>query len=106
MKLELYEELAEKLKALSHSKRLMVLCCLLNYGECNVTMLQKMVKIPQPTLSQHLTRMQVAGILSRRKHGTEVYYSIGDPTMRDLMNAACPHALSQEDMMTGQACAK
>lgn len=79
-----YENAAEKLKSLAHPKRLEILAYLVCTQECNVTALQSITKLPQPTLSQHLARMQRSGVLVRKKRGTEVYYNIAS---QDVINA-------------------
>lgn len=84
-----YEFAAEKLKSLAHPKRLEILSHLVRLENCNVTALQNVTQLPQPTLSQHLARMQRSGVLERHKQGTEVYYSLADGTMIEAIKLLC-----------------
>ena len=84
-----YEYAAEKLKSLAHPKRLEILAHLVRLGNCNVTALQSVTQLPQPTLSQHLARMQRSGVLLRTKKGTEVYYSLADPATVEGLKLLC-----------------
>lgn len=92
-----YELAAEKLKSLAHPKRLEILSYLLGQEEYNVTALQNVTSMPQPTLSQHLARMQRSGILARHKRGTEVYYTVADPSLLEVVRLLCGVDLNQKD---------
>lgn len=84
-----YEAAAEKLKSLAHPKRLEILTQLVKMRNANVTALQDETQLPQPTLSQHLARMQRSGILIRTKRGTQVYYSLADPSIVEGLKLLC-----------------
>lgn len=45
-------------------------------GESNVTSLVKKLKIAQPTVSHHLAIMRMAGIVSAKRCGKEVRYTL------------------------------
>ncbi len=47
-------------------------------GEMNVTQLCKKLKISQPTVSHHLGILRNATLVSARRNGKEVYYSLSD----------------------------
>jgi Predicted transcriptional regulators len=87
--LEEYENAAEKLKSLAHPKRLEILAQLVKLGNANVTALQDATDLPQPTLSQHLARMQRSGVLLRTKRGTQVFYSLSDPATVEGLKLLC-----------------
>lgn len=89
MEQQVYEIAAEKLKSLAHPKRLEILSHLAHMDDCNVTALQGITKLPQPTLSQHLARMQRSGVLIRSKRGTEVYYTVSDKGMLEALKLLC-----------------
>ncbi|MED1628309.1 helix-turn-helix domain-containing protein [Bacillus mycoides] len=48
---------------------------LIQYKKCNVTQLTKLLKIPQSTVSQHLSKMR-GKVLKAEKKGLEMYYYI------------------------------
>ncbi|KMQ20970.1 helix-turn-helix domain-containing protein [Bacillus sp. FSL E2-0195] len=48
---------------------------LIQYKKCNVTQLTMLLKIPQSTVSQHLSKMR-GKVLKAEKKGLEMYYYI------------------------------
>lgn len=69
---------ASFLKALSHDGRLMILCHLLS-GEKSVTELEHLLATRQAAVSQQLARLRVEGLVSCRRDGKAIFYSIQDP---------------------------
>ncbi len=65
------------LKALSHETRLLLLC-LLSGGERSVTDLENALSLRQPTVSQQLARLRLDGLVTARRDGKTIYYSIAD----------------------------
>lgn len=72
------EDTAHVLRCLGHPVRLVILDMLDREGELTVTQLHEALGIEQATASQHLGLMRDKGILSRRKEGVFVLYSIAD----------------------------
>ncbi len=72
------------LKALAHESRLMILCYL-SHGEKSVTELEELLSLRQPTVSQQLARLRADNIISARRDGKTIYYSISDPRSRRMM---------------------
>lgn len=72
---------ADFLKALSHEGRLMILCHL-NGGEKSVTELERLLDSRQAAVSQQLARLRLEGLVSARREGKAIYYSIQDPRVR------------------------
>ncbi len=72
---------ADFLKALSHEGRLMILCHL-NGGEKSVTELERLLDSRQAAVSQQLARLRLEGLVSARRDGKAIYYSIQDPRVR------------------------
>jgi DNA-binding transcriptional ArsR family regulator len=66
------------LKALSHEGRLMILCHL-TAGERSVTELELLLSTRQAAVSQQLARLRLEGLVSARREGKAIYYSIQDP---------------------------
>lgn len=65
-------------RALSDPKRLCVLETLAS-GERSVSELSRDVGCQIPNMSQHLGVLRSAGLVSTRREGTTVYYSLSDP---------------------------
>jgi DNA-binding transcriptional ArsR family regulator len=61
------------------------LISLLLGGEMNVTQLNKNLKLTQPALSQHLSVLRSEGLLGARREQRQVYYSISNAAMTDLI---------------------
>lgn len=72
------QEAAAFLKALSHEGRLMILCHL-TQGEKSVTELEQLLGSRQAAVSQQLARLRMEGLVSARREGKAIYYSLGDP---------------------------
>lgn len=72
---QIFELHAELLKALAHPRRLEILQ-LLREKELNVSKMQEMLGLPQANLSQHLTILREAGVVSFKKEGNQVIYMI------------------------------
>lgn len=66
---------SELLKALSHETRLLILC-ILSEGEKSVSDLEQILSMPQATVSQQLARLRIDGLVSTRREGRMIYYSI------------------------------
>ena len=70
-----YEKGSELLKAIAHPVRMEMLVRLKADG-CNVSEIQKNLGLPQSTISQHLRILKNAGVLSSRRDGTRVCYTV------------------------------
>jgi DNA-binding transcriptional ArsR family regulator len=64
-------------RALSDPKRLCVLETLAS-GERSVSDLSREVRCQVPNMSQHLGVLRSAGLVSARREGTTIYYSLSD----------------------------
>lgn len=69
---------AQYLKAIANFYRLQILNQLL-LGEKNVSSLNLHVKVSQPALSQHLSKLRRAGIIGARREQRNIYYYITSP---------------------------
>lgn len=63
------------LKLLANEDRLMILC-LLTQGEKNVSDIQALTGIAQPTLSQQLTVLREEGVVSTTREGKFIFYQL------------------------------
>ena len=75
---------SEFLKALSHETRLLLLC-LLSEKERSVTELENLLSLRQPTVSQQLGRLRLDGLVTTRREGKAVYYSIADDDIKRVI---------------------
>jgi len=71
---------SEMCKTLANDKRQMILGALRD-GELSVTQLVERTGIAQANLSQHLSRMRSSGVVTTRRDGARVFYSISNPKL-------------------------
>jgi ArsR family transcriptional regulator, virulence genes transcriptional regulator len=76
----------EFLKALAHESRLMILC-ILSQGEKSVSELERTLSLRQPTVSQQLARLRADGLVSARRDGKAIYYSLASGEARVVVTA-------------------
>jgi DNA-binding transcriptional ArsR family regulator len=76
---------AELLKALGNTRRLMVMCKLLEHREMNVGTLAEELGISQSALSQHLAKMRAEGLVTFRRESQTLWYRIADPRCERLL---------------------
>ncbi|MCZ4257242.1 metalloregulator ArsR/SmtB family transcription factor [Sulfitobacter sp. PR48] len=72
------------LKAISHEGRLMILCHLTT-GEKSVTELEELLSARQAAVSQQLSRLRLEGLVTPRRDGKTIYYSLADDRPRKIM---------------------
>ncbi len=85
---KVFETAGELFALLSTPVRLKILSILCN-GEQNVSTLVEGTQTKQPNLSQHLNALYRAGILGRRRDGTQVFYNIQSQRAVTLCRAVC-----------------
>jgi DNA-binding transcriptional ArsR family regulator len=72
------------LKALSHENRLLLLC-LLAERERSVSELEQILSLRQPTVSQQLARLRLDGLVSTRREGKSILYSLANEDVRRVI---------------------
>lgn len=72
------------LKAISHEGRLMILCYLAS-GEKSVTQLEALLSARQAAVSQQLSRLRREGLVTPRRDGKTIYYSLADDRSEKIM---------------------
>ena len=72
------------LKALANENRLLLLC-LLAEGEKSVTELETILELRQPTVSQQLARLRADDLVSYRRDGKTIYYSLASTEARRVI---------------------
>jgi DNA-binding transcriptional ArsR family regulator len=78
---------SEFFKALAHPVRIRILDSL-REGEKGVNELSEILKIEPANVSQQLAILRVRNIVMGRKVGSNVYYSVSDPTLFRLLDVA------------------
>ena len=69
------------LKALSNETRLLLLC-LLAEGEKSVSELERALGLRQPAISQQLARLRAERLVTQRRQGKSIYYSLASEEAR------------------------
>jgi DNA-binding transcriptional ArsR family regulator len=72
------------LRLLANEDRLMLLCQI-SQGEKNVSTLESLTGIRQPTLSQQLGVLRTEGVVATRREGKQIFYSLSDPHIENLL---------------------
>jgi len=80
------ERAAEVLRALSHPARLRIIDAL-STGEVCVKGLEEILGIPQPSVSQHLTRLKYAGLIESERRGHLVCYRLAHDRAAKILRA-------------------
>lgn len=66
-------------KALAHPTRLTIAYNLMLKPECNVSRMCECLNIPQPTVSQHLSILKNADVITGSRHGNQICYKVENP---------------------------
>ena len=72
------------LKVLANEERLLLLCQL-SQGEMCVSDLEETLDIRQPTLSQQLGVLRTEGVVTTRRDGKRIYYSVTDSNLMQVL---------------------
>lgn len=78
------DEVVGVLKLLANVER-MLLLCQLSQGEMCVSELEAQLDIRQPTLSQQLGVLRSEGVVSTRRLGKNIFYSVADPNVLEIL---------------------
>lgn len=85
------------LKSLANTDRLLILCHLAQ-KELNVSQIEQITQINQPTLSQQLMMLRKSDVVTTRRDGKQIYYSIKDQNLvtvlQTLYELYCNKALN------------
>jgi DNA-binding transcriptional ArsR family regulator len=87
------DEAAESLKAIANPLRLQILCHLAG-GECTVHELESRLQVSQSNVSQQLAKLRDRAIVSCRREGRNLFYSLQDMRYLQIIaaikSAFCP----------------
>jgi len=75
---------SDLLKALSHESRLLILC-ILTEGEKSVSELEDIMSMPQAAVSQQLARLRFDRLVTTRRDGRVIYYSIANEEVASMI---------------------
>ncbi|WP_181707853.1 ArsR/SmtB family transcription factor [Chthonobacter rhizosphaerae] len=82
---DIAKKASDTLRALSHEHRLMIIG-LLARGEKSVGELERILELPQPAVSQQLARLRLDNLVTCRRDGRTIYYSVTPARIGDLFN--------------------
>ena len=79
------KKIADLLKLLANEHRLLILCALIQGPMAVGQIHQSVPGITASALSQHLSQLKMAGLLTSEKQGMNVVYSIHDARILQVM---------------------
>jgi DNA-binding transcriptional ArsR family regulator len=82
---------ANTFQMLSDPTRIKLLSALAQ-GEQSVTCLAQIIGAQPTTVSQHLSKLRLTGIVRQRREGTYIFYTMSDVHTRQLLQEALNHA--------------
>jgi DNA-binding transcriptional ArsR family regulator len=85
---QVFETVSELFSLLSTPIRLKIISAVCE-REKNVSELLAEIDTTQPNMSQHLSTLYRAGILSKRREGVQVYYRLQSERVATLCRAVC-----------------
>lgn len=86
---------ARLLRALANPHRLLILCRLMERGECSAGELATELELSPSTLSQHLTRMREEDLVAFRREARTLFYRLGGARgarLPELLQGICEDA--------------
>lgn len=93
---ELLQDVAATFGLLSATVRVHILW-LLAFGERDVGTLAEAVDQTVPTVSHHLAKLKLAGLVRSRREGKRQVYVVDDPHVVDLVRLAVEHGQQHRD---------
>lgn len=69
---------APLLKTMANGSRLLILCRIAE-GECSVGEIERALGMSQSAISQHLAVLRAANVVTTRRDGQAIYYSLTSP---------------------------
>lgn len=78
------EEDVDVLKVMAHPVRLKIVNELMHHKLCNVSQLTEILRLPQSTVSQHLSKLR-GTVLRAERRGLEMHYYIDNAKARQIV---------------------
>jgi len=91
-----FDSVAELFAVLSTPIRLKIISALCD-GEKSVSQLLAEIDTTQPNMSQHLATLYRAGVLGRRREGTQIRYRLQSERVATLCRAVCTQVAIEMD---------
>jgi DNA-binding transcriptional ArsR family regulator len=82
---------ADALRMLADPTRLNILWALMQ-GETSVACLAELAGTTPTAVSQHLSKLRLAGLVTNRREGTFIFYALADHHIGELVRQALGHA--------------
>lgn len=82
---------ADALRMLADPTRLNILWALMQ-GETSVACLAELAGTSPTAVSQHLSKLRLAGLVTNRREGTFIFYALADHHIGELVRQALSHA--------------
>jgi DNA-binding transcriptional ArsR family regulator len=82
---------ADALRMLADPTRLSILWALMQ-GETSVACLAELSGTTPTAVSQHLSKLRLAGLVTNRREGTYIFYGLADQHIGELVRQALSHA--------------
>ena len=96
---ELYQLHAQVCKGLADPKRLLIINALRD-GERSVSEICEMLDLPQSNVSQHLAILREKGLVTTRKQGQRVFYSLSSKKIIEAVDLL--REVMAEQVMVGK----
>lgn len=93
-----FESVARQFGVLGEPARLRILHVLCEREHCVNNILQ-LTGLAQANASRHLGLMYQAGVVSRRREGTQVFYKVADPLYIELCRALAAHGAARDGVL-------
>src|SRR5574344_937099 len=88
-------EMADVFKLFSDSTRLSIICAILNNELC-VCDLCELLNLTQSNVSHQLQLLRAAKLVKFRKDGKQVYYSLQDEHVEEIIRMALDHIVEEK----------
>ncbi len=92
----LFDQVAGYMRLFAEPTRLRIMHALCD-KERSVNEVVQAIGASQTNVSRHLAAMHTSRVLSRRKAGTTVYYTVSDPKAVELCRTVCMNMMSNMD---------
>ncbi|MFC1731192.1 ArsR/SmtB family transcription factor [Bacteroidota bacterium] len=79
------EGAASKLRAIAHPMRIAIIGLLENHPKLSVTEIYDSLKIEQASASHHLNILKNKGVLTSKRDGKKIYYSLKHQTVSEII---------------------
>lgn len=84
-------EVTQMLKAISEVNRTKIVTALARHGELCVCDIAGILDLSQANASGHLRKLYKAGIIKDRRQGKQVYYSLDDDHVQQIIDMSIAH---------------